>query len=494
MRMTYIPTNPKPLCIDLDGTLIRTDCLFETLVGTARKNPATLLQAPVWFAQGRPKLKEELANRFTPDLENLPWNQEVLAFAKEEKAKGRKVLLVTASHRIIAEKIAEHAGIFDEVLATSTGGPNLKSKNKAALLLSRFGEKGFDYIGNEDCDLPVWEAGGAAFIANSTPALERKAGNLGIPVKPIGERKTSLAKAASQACRPHQWAKNSLLFVPLMTAHLYTDSALIFKTVLAFLAMGLCASSVYLTNDLMDLESDRTNQSKRKRPIPEGKLPIHIAIMLVPILVVTSFCTGWFLINPTFTFLLLVYLLITSAYSFHIKHKILLDVFLLAGLYSMRIFIGASTSCPQQGPLFEGYVQPSNWLITFSSLFFFSLAMAKRYAELYNLLAQEKERPSGRNYHVNDMPLLMQFGVTSGFLAVLVMALYVQSGKSTSLYNHPSALWLVCPPLLLWISYIWLVTSRGKMREDPVTFAIRDKLSYLVGLIMLLAPWLADPK
>lgn len=492
--MTSNIKNDKPLCIDLDGTLIRTDCLFETLVGTIRENPATAFQVPGWFAQGRPKLKEELAKRYLPSLEKLPWNQDVIGFAKEQKEAGRKILLVTASHAIVAEAIAEHLGFFDEVLATRPGGPNLKSKNKAALLVEKFGEGKFDYIGNESCDLAVWKAGGSALVAHSTPALVRQAEALGVPVQTIGAGHPNLVRAAIKACRPHQWAKNSLLFVPLMTAHLYHSTELIFKTVLAFLAMGLCASSVYLTNDLLDLESDRTNHSKRKRPIPSGKLPIHMAILMVPVLLAVSFGTGWFLINPTFTFLLFTYLCITSAYSFHIKHRILLDVFLLAGLYSMRIFIGSSAACPQDAPLFEGYVQPSNWLITFSSLFFFSLAMAKRYTELYNLQLRQKDKPSGRNYHVNDMPLLSQFGITSGFMSVLVLAFYVQSEKSTSLYNHPTVLWFMCPPLLLWVSYIWLVTTRGKMREDPVNFAIRDKVSYFVGAIMLLAPWLADPK
>ena len=491
--MTSPSPNPKPLCVDLDGTLIQTDCLFETLLGSIHQNPATLFKVPQWLAQGRPTLKAKLAEQFTPEIPHLPWNQAVIDFVKEEKHKGRKILLVTASHIRIAEAIAQHLGLFDEVLATD-GNVNLKSHKKAQILVEKFGEGNFDYIGNESCDLPIWKAAGSALIANSTSALEQKAQNQNLPVNTIGDPHSNLFKAAVKACRPHQWAKNVLLFVPILTAHLYVHPQLLINTVLAFLSMGLCASTVYILNDLMDLESDRKHHSKRRRPIPSGKLPVHVALFLPPILLITSFCIAWFVLNPTFTALLTLYLFITSAYSLYLKQKILIDVFLLAGLYSMRIIIGASVACEQNAPLFTGFIELSNWLITFSTLFFLSLAMAKRYSELHNLAQTNRERPAGRSYHINDRPLISQLGVTSGFLAVLVFALYIHSDKSTALYHTPEALWLICPSILYWITYVWLVTTRGKMREDPVTFAIKDKISYLVGIAIVIAPLLANPK
>ena len=491
--MTSSSPDLKPLCVDLDGTLIKTDCLFETLLGAIHKNPATIFKVPQWLAKGRPTLKAKLAELHIPDTHTLPWNQEVIDYITEEKSKGRKVLLVTASYIKVAQAIADHLGIFDEVLATD-GKVNLKSHNKAKLLVERFGEKQFDYIGNESCDIPIWQAAGTALIANSTPTLVQKTKSLDLPTETIGDSHSNLPKALVKACRPHQWAKNTLLFVPLLTAHLYTTTQLLINTVLAFIAMGLCASTVYILNDLLDLESDRNHHSKRRRPIASGKLPIHISLFLPPLLLAISFSTAWFLINPTFTLLLGCYLIITSAYSLYLKQKILVDVFLLAGLYSMRIIIGASVACTAGGVLFEGYIELSNWLITFSTLFFLSLAMAKRYSELHNLAQTDRKKPSGRSYHVDDRPLISQLGITSGFLAVLVFALYIYSERSTELYHNPNALWLICPPLLYWVAYVWLVTTRGKMREDPVTFAIKDKISYLVGIIIVIAPLLANPK
>lgn len=491
--MTSPAPNPKPLCVDLDGTLIKTDCLFETLLGSIQQNPVTLFKVPQWLAQGRPTLKARLAELFKPDIPHLPWNDAVVDFVKEQKQQGRQILLVTASHKLVAEAIATHIGLFDEVLATESG-VNLKSHNKAKLLIEKFGEGNFDYIGNESCDLPIWKAAGSALIANSTASLEQKARNQNLAVDRIGDPDSNLFKAAIKACRPHQWAKNALLFVPILTAHMYGDAQLLLNTILAFISMGMCASTVYVLNDLLDLESDRKHHSKKRRPIPSGKLPIHVSLFLPPVLLVSSYCIAWFALNPTFTALLTLYLFITSAYSLYLKQKILVDVFLLAGLYSMRIIIGSSVACEPNGPLFAGFIELSNWLITFSTLFFLSLAMAKRYSELHNLAQTDRERPAGRSYHINDRPLISQLGVTSGFLAVLVFALYIHSDKSTALYHNPEALWLICPSILYWVTYVWLVTTRGKMREDPVTFAIKDKISYLVGIAIVIAPLLANPK
>ena len=491
--MTSPSPNPKPLCVDLDGTLIKTDCLFETLLGSIHQNPATLFKVPQWLAQGRPTLKAKLAEIFTPDIPRLPWNEGVVEYVKAQKQEGRKILLVTASHKLIADAVANHIGLFDEVLATEAN-VNLKSHNKAKLLVEKFGEGNFDYIGNESCDLQIWKAAGSALIANSTSSLEQKVRGQNLSIERIGDPHSNLFKAAIKACRPHQWAKNALLFIPILTAHLYGNSQLLLNTVLAFLSMGMCASTVYVLNDLLDLESDRKHHSKKRRPIPSGRLPIHISLFLPPVLLVSSYCIAWFVLNPTFTALLTLYLIITSAYSLYLKQKILVDVFLLAGLYSMRIIIGASVACEPNGPLFAGFIELSNWLITFSTLFFLSLAMAKRYSELHNLAQTDRERPAGRSYHINDRPLISQLGVTSGFLAVLVFALYIHSDKSTALYHNPEALWLICPSILYWVTYVWLVTTRGKMREDPVTFAIKDKISYLVGVAIVIAPLLANPK
>ena len=483
----------KPLCVDLDGTLIHTDCLFETLVGAIRQSPLVLLQAPVWLLQGRPRLKAELASRFLPDPALLPWNQSVLDHVKTERDAGRETVLVTASNRQVAEVIAEHTGLFDEI-AASDGTTNLKSHRKAEHLKERFGEEGFDYIGNEGCDLAIWRITGKALLANADSALEDRARAENLPTEVIGAARPSLAGTIIKACRPHQWAKNLLLFLPILTAHLYQEGELLTKAGITFIAMGLCASAVYLMNDLMDLESDRVHETKKRRPFASGNLPLHVGLLLLPVLLVGAFGLAIGLVNSTFAAMLGGYFVTTCAYSFHLKQRILVDVFMLSGLYSLRIWMGSSIACDPEGELGQGAIEISHWLITFSSMIFLSLAMAKRYSELHNLGLRKVEQTTGRGYRVSDMPLLAQFGTTSGYLAALVLALYVSSEKSMSLYNRPAALWIVCPLLLYWVSRIWLVTCRGRMREDPIVFAVQDKISYVVGFLILLAPFLADPK
>ncbi len=483
----------KPLCVDLDGTLIHTDCLFETLVGAVRKNPLTLLQVPGWFLRGRPTLKAELASRFLPDPALLPWNAEVLEYVRKEREAGRWTVLVTASDRRVAQLIAEHTGLFDEV-AASDGTTNLKSRRKAEYCRNQFGEGGFGYIGNEGCDLAIWKAGGKALLANADDGLAAQAKSASLPVESIGPARPGTARSIIRACRPHQWAKNLLLFLPILTAHLYQSGELLAKAGTAFLAMGLCASVVYLMNDLLDLESDRAHGSKKKRPFASGNLALHVGLALLPVLFTVSFALAYFAVNPTFALMLGGYFVATCAYSFYLKQLVLVDVFMLSGLYSLRIWMGGSIACDPQAPTGTGAIAISHWLITFSCMIFLSLAMAKRYSELHNLSLRDGEKTVGRGYRVTDMPLIAQFGTISGYLAALVLALYVSSEKSTELYNRPEALWLVCPLLLYWISRVWLITCRGKMREDPVVFAVRDKVSYLVGLLILLAPILANPK
>ncbi len=480
----------KPLCVDLDGTLIHTDCLFETLVGAIQANPLVLFQVPGWLIRGRSHLKQELAKRFCPSPALLPWNQEVLEYVRKARQDGRQTLLVTASDQAVARKIAEHANLFDDVLA-SDGEINLKGPHKAQQLVDRFGKKGFDYIGNEACDMEIWRAAGQALMAHTSPGLEKRARAEGLPVVAIGPERPTVAGQVVKACRPHQWAKNLLLFLPLFSAHLYHNADLLAKAGISFLAMGLCASVVYLMNDLLDLESDRIHESKKKRPFASGKLPLHVGLFLVPVLFAVSFALST-LVNGTFTMMLGGYFIATCAYSFHLKQKVLVDVFVLSGLYSLRIWMGATISC---GPTpDQRAIEISHWLITFSSLIFLSLAMAKRYSELHNLQQLQRDHTAGRGYRVSDMPLIVQFGSISGYLAVLVLALYVSSDASRSLYQRPTALWMACPLLLYWISRVWLITYRGKMREDPVVFAVRDKVSYAVGLLILLTPFLAEPK
>jgi len=397
----------------------------------------------------------------------------VLSFLKLEKQSGRDLVLASASDERIVRRVADHLGLFSTVLA-SDGITNLSGANKLRALERYAGGNGFDYIGNSRHDLPLWKAANQAILVDPSPWLLKKARRICSAEQVIAPKVNGLS-ALFRALRIHQWVKNFLVFIPLIMAHRITDMALVLKGSLAFVAFSLCASSVYIINDLLDLETDRQHPTKRERPFASGSLQIQTGMVLAPLLLAGALLTSSLLLSPLFTALLSSYFLMTMAYSLYFRQKLLLDVLFLAGFYTVRILAGAIAVS----------VIVSPWLLTFSVFLFLSLAFLKRYAELRVMEENKQIHHSGRGYVLPDVVMVQNMGSTSGYLSVLVLALYINSREVVELYQHPWLLWLIGPCLLYWIMRMWFLAHRGQMTDDPILFAVRDRKSYMIGFAVL---------
>jgi 4-hydroxybenzoate polyprenyltransferase/phosphoserine phosphatase len=454
------------LCVDLDGTLIRGNLLWECILALLKSKPASLFLLPFWLVKGAAFLKRQLARRVVLDPSRLPYRQDVLDLVQQERLAGRKIALVTAADLGLAQPISNYLGIFDEVHA-SDGQRNLKGATKGAFLAARFGATGFDYVGDSAADLKVWSHARGAYVIG-TESRARQAARL------TTVRATFLDSPASlrtwvNALRGTHWAKNLLLFLPLALSHnLSVDPAL--RAAAGFVLYGFCASGLYILNDLLDLHSDREHPWKKERPFAAGQLSISEGLFVSCALLASAFGLG-FLLYPTFGLALLGYAALTMVYSLYLKKVALLDVFVLSSFYSFRILAGALISST---PL-------SQWFLAFSMFFFLSLAMAKRYSELLHANDLIASGNSGRGYHVDDRELLLSFGVGSSFASVVILSLYVQSQDVRLLYTSPEWLLLLCPIVLYWLGRTWLLAHRGELKEDPVTLAIRDRVSYAVA-------------
>ncbi|PVZ68925.1 UbiA family prenyltransferase [Pelagibaculum spongiae] len=464
-----------PVCVDLDGTLIHSDMLLESLVRALKQKPWLVFFLPMWLARGKAYLKSQLASIGKPDPSVLPYDQRIIGYLKQQKAQGRKLVLASGSHHSLVQPVADHLQLFDEVLA-SDDKTNLTGTNKVTLLKEKYGDQQFDYIGNDRADLKVWPHAAGALIANASQSVKSAAADLQF-VEEFPAPDKQAAKTFFKGIRIHQWVKNLLVFVPLMTSHqlnLLTFS----QSVLAFIAFGFCASAVYLINDLMDLDSDRHHHSKCNRPLASGKMSIMQGVLLTPVFMLISalICIS---LPMQFAWVLGAYFVVTMAYSLRLKKTELIDVLLLAGLYTVRVVAGAAAIS----------VELSFWLLAFSIFLFFSLAMIKRLSELDKLQQDQgeqtespiKEKARGRGYVIADIQILQIMAATSGYSAVVVLAMYINNKDIMSLYPSPQLLWALCPIVLLWISRMLLLTSRGEMNEDPVVFAIRDRISWVLG-------------
>ena len=468
----------RPICVDMDGTLLRTDSLVECCAALLRRSPWKIIQVPFWLLRGRAFLKRQLASQAPVDVDGLPCHDELLDYLRNEANAGRRIILATGADASIGEQVAARFGIFHEVLA-SDGTLNLTGKRKAALLVERYGRGGFDYAGNSNADLAVWREARGRIVVSSSSGLERRVRELGGALTTF-KGSGNIASGVFRALRMHQWAKNALLFVPVLAGHRLTDRSILFQVFFAVVAFCLCASSVYVANDLHDLESDRDHPLKRFRPFASGQVPLIIGFGLVPMLAFAGLLCG-IACPPQFLVYLGLYLFISTAYSWALKQVVLLDVFVLAGLYTLRILAGhGATGIPY-----------SSWLLGFSMFLFLSLALLKRYIELRRLASQGTERASGRDYQAGDAPGIYSLGAASGYLAILVLALYINSEDVRLLYRQPLLLLFICPLLLYWVSRIWVLAARGQIDDDPVLFALKDKVSYLVGGIACFFVWLA---
>ena len=469
--------NAVPLCVDLDGTLTRTDLLFEAFFVLFKQNPLSIFLCIAWALRGRAYLKEQIAQRVNLDVGVLPYNTELLAWLRNERSNGRDLYLCTATNQRLAAQIAAHVGLFTGVLA-STASNNLLGKNKARALVEQFGDHGFDYCGDARADVPVWRQARQAIVVGDKhiAAAARKANTATI----FFEEKRQLIPLVLKEMRVHQWVKNVLIFVPLLTAHRFTDLGALTAACIAFASFSLLASSVYLLNDMLDLDADRRHARKRSRPFASGRLTLKFGIVLTIALLAAG--GGLAALLPwKFGVVLAAYFATTVAYSFALKRMTLVDVFTLACLYTVRVIAGGTATG----------IPLSYWLILFCVPIFLSLAMVKRYVELDMILREGKAEAAGRGYITQDMSILRSFGTASAYLAVLVLALYMNTPEMRQLYQHPQALWGTFALTLYWVSRIWMCAFRGNMHDDPIVFAFKDRASLAVialcGLSMLLA-------
>ncbi len=457
-----------PLIVDLDGTLIHTDMLQESTLSVVGANLFNIARLPFWLKSGKAALKQQLAARYTVDVHTLPYNQPLIAWLKAQKATGRRLILCTATDQTIANDIAAHLGIFDEVMA-SDGIVNLAAHHKARALSLRFGHTGFDYVGNSRDDLTVWRCARRAIVVNASATVLKKAATC-CPIERIFAKATLGVKIWFKMLRVHQWMKNALLFIPLIAAHQFMHPQAWLTLIGAFFAFSLCASAIYIANDLVDLNADRLHPRKAKRPFASGTVPVWLGLLLIPLLLLSSFSIAA-LVSKPFLIWLAVYFTLTTAYSFGLKRLVLIDCLTLAILYTLRVIAGAAAL---QMPL-------SFWLLASAVFLFLSLAFVKRYAELQVQLLAGKQKVHGRGYYTSDASMIQMLGITSGYGAALVLALYLNSAVVSQLYKTPEWVWGAVPVMLFWISWMWLQAHRGKMHDDPLVFAVKDTASLCAG-------------
>jgi 4-hydroxybenzoate polyprenyltransferase len=491
-----VPTPSVPqqcvLCVDLDGTLVKSDTLVDSVLYLARHRPADLLRIPGWIADGKAAFKRHVTSAVSLDVEHLPYNQPLLEYLRLQHGEGRAIYLATAADIALAERVSEHLGIFAGVLA-SDGALNLAGSNKLAAFQKQFGDK-FSYIGNAAPDAGILSVCQSPMVANPDAALTsllRR--SVTVPVLRFDDR-SSLLKSWLRAVRLHQWAKNALIFVPLLLAHAWNAGS-IAGGVVGFFSFGLCASATYIVNDLLDIDADRKHKRKRKRPFAAGDLSAIAGVVAVAVLMAAAIVLALALpriviaiggpndhLRPwLFAEWLAFYTGTTLTYSLYLKRQVLLDVFVLSGLYTVRILAGSAATI----------VVVSTWLGGFSVFFFLSLAFVKRFSELESLRERGAIATTGRGYLVSDLEQLRALGTGAAYAAVVVMTLYISNSETNQLYAHPIRLWLVIPVLLLWLSQVWMLASRGEMHDDPVVFAITDKRSLLLGVLMAAVIWSA---
>jgi 4-hydroxybenzoate polyprenyltransferase/phosphoserine phosphatase len=462
-----------PLVIDLDGTLTPTDTLVESVLQLIKERPLSLLQLPFWMARGRAALKCRVAAATHFNAGTLPIRPEVLEWVRDERARGRRIVLATAAHESIAHPVAQRLDVFDQVLAT-TAERNLKGPEKLRAVQEEVGPD-FVYAGDSSADLPIWHEARAAVLVGASPAVQARVRSGGTPVEREFAGAPGGLRQWLKALRVHQWAKNLLLFVPLVTGFAVMDMARAAPVLLAFLAFSLAASGTYIVNDLWDLDNDRAHPRKWKRPFASASLSIFSGLAMSAALLLTAMVLAA-LASTGFLVMLCVYVVMTSAYSWVLKRYVLIDVLMLALLYTLRVFAGSVAA----------HLPVSSWLLAFSVFLFFSLALVKRCSELVSLRQGGAIGAHGRDYQVGDLTVLWPLGVGSSLCAVVVLGLFISAPETASRYATPELMWLAALGLLYWVARLWIKTSRGEMHDDPIVFALKDGVSAVsIGAMLL---------
>lgn len=464
---------PTVLAVDLDGTLIRSDMLFETFWAALSHRWTNITAVFGALPEGRANLKRALEGLGAVDVTMLPYNDEVIAYVRRWREAGGRAVLVSAADQRIVDRVADHLGLFDAAYG-SDGRVNLKGARKAAFLTGHFSE-GFAYIGDKDADYAIWQRAALAITVDVSRSLRSRVDALRGEAEHLTTRGSHVGPLV-RAMRPQQWLKNVLVFLPLLAAHRF-DLMTLGEAALAFVAYSLVASSVYLLNDLLDLEADRAHPRKCKRPFASGALPLSWGTALAPGLLLAGGLVS-VLLGPGFMAVMAIYYLVTTAYSFVLKRRLVIDICALATLYTLRIVAGGVATG----------ISLSVWLLAFSMFFFFALAAMKRQTELVSSVAEGEDKAHGRGYVTDDLPLVSNMAVASGYVSVLVMALYLNSPAVQILYSATVPLWGICLVLLYWLSRMVMLAHRGEMHDDPVVFAAQDRVSVAcAGIILGLA-------
>ena len=466
-----------PLVVDLDGTLTSTDTLIESLVQLIRQSPLSLLRLPFWLLKGRSGFKEAIARCVRLDAQMLPYRASLLAYLHEEKSKGRQIVLATAAHVSIAQEVSQHLGIFDLVLATEMQH-NLKGEAKLRAIQHSVGES-FVYAGDSQADLPIWkQAKAAVLVGVGRRTADQVRGT--VPIEREFPKDDAGLAVWLRALRMHQWLKNLLLFVPLLTTFAFMDVDKLASLGLAFVAFSLAASATYVGNDLWDLTNDRAHPRKRLRPFASGALPILQGVGVAGIALVVALGLAY-AVSVGFFWMLVLYLVLTSFYTWVIKGYVLMDVLMLSLLYTVRILAGSVAI---------GAVT-SSWLLAFSAFIFLSLALVKRCAELVSLQGAGAAATRGRDYRVGDLVVLWPLGVGAALCSVVVFGLFISTPDAQVRYASPQLLWLVAIGLVYWMARLWIKTARGEMHDDPIVYALKDCGSRLTVLAMVAVVMLA---
>lgn len=463
------------MVVDLDGTLIKSDLLYESLFLLLRKDFLALFLVPLWLLKGKPYLKQKIADRVTIAAHLLPYNEELLAYLREQKSSGRRIVLATASNIKFAESVAKHLALFDDVIA-STDQVNLKSEEKLHAIRDLLGES-FGYAGDSSADIPIWKAADSAILVNVSDAVRQQ-----IPSQLLIEKEQQRSAPLGlwfKGLRIHQWVKNSLLFVPLFTSFLFSAEN-VFSLLLAFISFSFLASATYILNDLTDLNSDRIHRTKKYRPFASGAIPIQQGLLVAIAMILISFLLGA-IVGPGFFLVLIAYFGMTLTYSWMLKRYVLMDVIMLSLLYTIRVVAGSAAI----------NVMTTEWLLAFSVFIFLSLALVKRCSELVMLSNEDREAASGRDYNTSDLIVLWPFGVGAAMAAVVVFCQFISDPGTQERYASPILLWLIAPALTYWLMRLWVKTARAEMHDDPIVYAIRDKGSLVTIASILLIAFLA---
>jgi 4-hydroxybenzoate polyprenyltransferase len=462
-----------PLVIDLDGALLKSDLQDECALQLARRDPGAVFQILYRLARGRVAFRQFIAARGVPELEGTPARGDFIAWAESEHAAGRPIVLAAADPGV-ARNAAARFRFIDEVIATDGEGV-AAGRTRADVLCERF-PRGYIYAGCSLADLAVWRRASGIVLVNASGAVERQARAIGEPLA-VFPRDALTFTTLRRALRAHQWAKNALVFIPLLLGGKFHDQSAWANALLGFLALNLLASSTYLVNDLWDLGDDRRHWSKRARPLAAGQLSIRAALVMAAGGLAASFALiAW--VGAAAAAMLGLYLVVAMAYSLRLKREPILDALTLAGLFTARLGLGVAATGVRFSP----------WLFVFSMFVFTSLSLAKRCTELSRMVEHGEVQPFGRGYKPSDEPLVLAMGIAAMFGATLIMIIYLISDAfPAGFYSHPAFLWAFPFGLFMWLARVWLLCHRGGLQDDPVAFALKDPISLGYGTLMMIA-------